>query len=466
LLVVGEGRRDGILVNPEGGSYARYSAFMPNVEAFLSVGRYPALKALNKKLVTMVDTIAGQAGVATPDGRGVVNLNDWGEMLNIDFATNNTLRSTVLEMLNNRAEIRDWELDKNELIVWRKLDDVALSAENISDPSTTLTDMYAYGYTWDGMIPLGKERALELFDAGHEIFSIYENDVEGVVRERGEIEGFEGLYGIENPAWVKTEQAQPLQVFIINREKYDNSEAVGEWLTLPADADTLRGLFERIGIEKPSEGAFTITAVRVPFEGNLRDHVSKYDSLDELNMLASYLDSMEDYEIEKLQAILTTGIADVGVGVSALINLVDADNFDAFDYLYADNEEALGRYYADENDEKPDDVSFEEYGRLCVKNEGGVFINGGYIKHMHKEVGREYDGVVPAEYKIVGDALRGLQPKKPERGSEHGAGEKPSVMDEIKASRRGSHAPKNKPASTSQEKGTQKSKKRKGGPDL
>ena len=284
LLVVGEGRRDGILVNPEGGSYARYSAFMPNVEAFLSVGRYSALAELNKKLVTMVDTIAGQAGVATPDGRGVVNLNDWGEMLNIDFATNNTLRSTVLEMLNNRAEIRDWELDKNELIVWRALDGHVLSAESISDPTTTLTDMYAYGYTWDGMIPLGKERALELFDEGYEVFRLYENDAEGVADSREAIENFDGLFGTEDPAWVKPERDQPLQAFIVNREKYNQGEAVGEWLTLPADADTLHGLFERIGIEKPSEGAFMVTAIRVPLEEHLRDRVSKYDSLDELNI--------------------------------------------------------------------------------------------------------------------------------------------------------------------------------------
>ena len=181
-------------------------------------------------------------------------------------------------------------------------------------------------------------------------------------------------------------------------------------------------------------------------------------------MLASYLDSMEDYEIETLEAILSTGIAHVGDS-TALINLIDEDNFSAFDFIYANNEEQLGRYYSDEHDEKPDDVSFEEHGRECAKGEGGVFINDGYIKQRY-ETTCVYDGVVPAEYKIVGKALRGLQPKKPERGSEHGAGEKPSVMDEIKASRRGSHAPKNKPASKSQEKGTQKSKKRKGGHDL
>jgi hypothetical protein len=62
LLVVGEERRDGILVNSEGSSYARYSALLPNAEDFLTVGQYPALAALNQKLTDIVDHIAGQIG--------------------------------------------------------------------------------------------------------------------------------------------------------------------------------------------------------------------------------------------------------------------------------------------------------------------------------------------------------------------------------------------------------------------
>jgi hypothetical protein len=61
-------------------------------------------------------------------------------------------------------------------------------AEDLTDPSVTTTYMYAYGYSWDGMIPLGKERALELFDKGHEVFKLYENDAMGVADDRAGIE--------------------------------------------------------------------------------------------------------------------------------------------------------------------------------------------------------------------------------------------------------------------------------------
>jgi hypothetical protein len=53
LLVVGEDRRDGILVDSSGSGYARYSAFIPNVEGLLTVGRYPALAELNPSFADM-----------------------------------------------------------------------------------------------------------------------------------------------------------------------------------------------------------------------------------------------------------------------------------------------------------------------------------------------------------------------------------------------------------------------------
>jgi len=46
ILVIGENRKHGIIVNSEGSDYARYSALLPNVDAFLVVSRYPAIAEL------------------------------------------------------------------------------------------------------------------------------------------------------------------------------------------------------------------------------------------------------------------------------------------------------------------------------------------------------------------------------------------------------------------------------------
>ena len=452
LLVVGEGKNEGVLVGSEGSSYARYSAYFPGAEDFLSAGRYPALTELNRKLTGIVDIIAEHAGEGSTDGRGVVDLQRWDEVLGIDLMTNAALRNTVLAMLDERPEIRDWSLDKNELTVYRTAEPESV-AEDLSDPTVTRTDMYAYGYSWDGMIPLGKERALELYDKGREVFRLYENDAEGAAGERADIETFDGLFGVEDPEWKNPEHPQPLQAFILNRERHDKGEAAGEWLTLPSDSETLRGLLNRIGVERPSEGAFTVTALRVPYE-YMRDYVSKYDSLDELNMLASYMKTAEDYyELDTYNAVLSSGIVKVGNGTAALINLLDTNNIECFELIDAKDPESLARYYHRENNEKPDGVSFEKYGIECVREEHGVFTEWGYVKRKYDEFAQRYTGAVPDEYEIIGEALRRLR----ESDQEHGSGDKPSVMDQIRAARQTSSEPKND---------TNKQIKHKGGPEL
>jgi len=269
LLVVAEGRRDGILVNAEGSSYARYSAFMPNVEDLLTVGRYPALAELNKKLTDVVEHIAQSA-----EKERVVDLLDLETMSGIDFMTNGTLRNMVLEMLKERPEVSDWELNANELTVYYLTDGLEQAAD-LSDPAISRADMYAYGYEWDGMIPLGEERALALFDADHQIYRLYEDGAEGAIDKREEIFDFDGLFGVEDPAWVKPEHDQPIQAFIQSNDQHD--EPPGEWLTLPTDADTLREVFERLGVDSMDD--FIVTSVRVP--DYLEKYVRKHDSLDE-----------------------------------------------------------------------------------------------------------------------------------------------------------------------------------------
>jgi hypothetical protein len=451
LLIVSDGRRDGILVNSEGADYAYYSAFMPNAEDFLTVGRYPALAELNQKLTAIVDAIAEQADAGNTDGRVEVDLTQWEELYDVFDNPNPVLIDTVLNMLGERPEIGNFELDKNELILYSE--PTALTAEDLTDPSVSLIDMYAYGYGYIGMNPLGKERALELFEKGYQIYRLYENDAEGAVESRAEIETFDGMFGVENPEWVDAEQGAPLEVFILNREKNDKGEASGEWLTLPADADTLRGLFERIGVDRPSEGAFTVTAVRAR-DDSFRDYVSKYDSLDELNMLASYMKTAADYyEYDTFQAVLTSGIVKTGDGAAALINLLHTNNIECFELIDAKDAESLARYYDGENYEKPENISFEDYGKQCVREEGGRFTEWGYIKQKYNDFSQRYTGVVPEEYQITGMALHALRLSKPERD----AGEKPSVMARIEAARKAPRQPRKDAPDKS---------KRKGGPEL
>jgi hypothetical protein len=422
LLVLAEGHRDGILVDSQGSNYAYYSAFIPNAEDLLTVGRHPTLAGINQRLTDVVDFITSKTGEYAFD------LQDFEEISGIDFTRNNSLQLTLFGMLQDRPEIKRIEIDKSELMVIFN-DSEIKTVEDLSDPAVTMTAMYAYGYGWDGMIPLGKERALELFEKGHKIYRLNDSDTEGVAQSCNDIEVYNGMFGVKNPEWKKPEYEPPLQVFILNREKYDRGEATGEWLSLPADAEALQELFEHIGINRPSENSFTVTAVRVR-DDYIRDYISKYDSLDELNMLASYLDDMEDFETDKLQTVLENKGSMIKGGTEAVINLLDPNNFDAFILIDADDAEALGRYH---KDEKPEEVSFEEYGKQIIKDESGVFTEQGYLYFRNKEITPEYIGIIPDEYRITGEALRGLRSKLQE---------KPSVLKRIKDSQKAPATPR------------------------
>jgi hypothetical protein len=61
----------------------------------------------------------------------------------------------------------------------------------------SIKDLRDYGYKWEGMAPLDRQSALTLFDAGHEVYMLYEDNTEGAASSREEIEAFDGLFGIE-----------------------------------------------------------------------------------------------------------------------------------------------------------------------------------------------------------------------------------------------------------------------------
>jgi len=165
--------------------------------------------------------------------------------------------------------------------------------------------------------------------------------------------------------------------------------------------------------------------------------------------------SAEDwYDLDKFHAILASGIADAGRGTAALINLLDTDNIECFELIDAKDPESLAKYYHAENNEKPDEVGFEEYGVKCVAEESGVFTEWGYVKLKYDNLSPQYTGVVPDEYQITGMALHALRQKEQRRGSD----EKPSVMDQIRAARQVSQEPKDKDE--------RNHNKHKGGPEL
>ena len=79
----------------------------------------------------------------------------------------------------------------------------------VPDPSVTIEGMNAYGYTDQGMLPLSKERALELFEHDVTVYMLYDDNTEGMVFEVEDIQLFSGCFGVTREDWELAQNKVP-----------------------------------------------------------------------------------------------------------------------------------------------------------------------------------------------------------------------------------------------------------------
>lgn len=69
------------------------------------------------------------------------------------------------------------------------------------DPTLTVDDMRNYGYLDGDMLPLSKDRAMELLEHDITVYMLYPDDVEEMVFEAEDIIKHDGMFGITRPDW-------------------------------------------------------------------------------------------------------------------------------------------------------------------------------------------------------------------------------------------------------------------------
>ena len=74
------------------------------------------------------------------------------------------------------------------------------------DSEVSVSDMQEYGYFYDGMLPVTRERALELDAAGLTVYVLHEDNTESMVFDTEEIMKHGGLFGVEHGEWEKSPQ--------------------------------------------------------------------------------------------------------------------------------------------------------------------------------------------------------------------------------------------------------------------
>ena len=118
LLVMAEGRTDGILIESDGYDYARYASYVPDATAL----SYPSLYAMNRKLADMVDFIVNERFRNITDESRRLSFEELESQIGIPVSGNTFLQDMLGKMLEERPEVLVMEMDAEGLTVRYQLE--------------------------------------------------------------------------------------------------------------------------------------------------------------------------------------------------------------------------------------------------------------------------------------------------------------------------------------------------------
>ncbi|WRS26990.1 DUF6329 domain-containing protein [Oscillospiraceae bacterium MB08-C2-2] len=116
LLLTGEGRNDGLLVESESYGYCRYASYVPNISALTS----PALQHLNELMTATADYIVTTGTQNTTEGNWIISFDELAQQTGFEHDFNST--DTLLDMLHERKEVANVELGDSGIDVCYYLD--------------------------------------------------------------------------------------------------------------------------------------------------------------------------------------------------------------------------------------------------------------------------------------------------------------------------------------------------------
>jgi len=148
----------------------------------------------------------------------------------------------ILEDLQ-AAQLTEVEASQNDVVTSQGdyIDEIARKVQEeepqkapdngyMPDPSMSIEAMNAYGYTDSDMLPLSKERALELFERDVPIYMLYEGNTEAMAFDAEDIVLFSGCFGITREDWDAIKNEVP-----------------------PMDVDAIRNKREQAFLESPGD---------------------------------------------------------------------------------------------------------------------------------------------------------------------------------------------------------------------
>lgn len=120
------------------------------------------------------------------------------------------IRLASLELLKDLQEANELPLGAGEQITGAvavptdAADNMLLELEQavpMPDPTLTVDDMRSYGYLDSDMLPLSKDRAMELLEHDITVYMLYPDNAEEMVFEAEDIIKHDGMFGVTRPDW-------------------------------------------------------------------------------------------------------------------------------------------------------------------------------------------------------------------------------------------------------------------------
>ncbi len=81
----------------------------------------------------------------------------------------------------------------------------------LPDGMIGLSEMHEYGYTWEEILPLTKETALELFDRDLPVYQLHKDGSETLIEDKEQITEHGGIFGIEKSDWENERELRSMQ---------------------------------------------------------------------------------------------------------------------------------------------------------------------------------------------------------------------------------------------------------------
>lgn len=111
IMALDETADDGILIDPQGYSYPRYAAYVPNARQMLQMEQYPSLQTFVRDMMDTVEEVAQLAVNSQQDGEYHSDIS----YIEDDFQPNVLDKILLADMLNSRPEFKSVEYADGEL---------------------------------------------------------------------------------------------------------------------------------------------------------------------------------------------------------------------------------------------------------------------------------------------------------------------------------------------------------------